>query len=96
MISHVFYYLQNACLTYYTSIKSICILQIFEQDLERTSTFKEVCMILLQKESLFSFILVLIHNVSCELLRLHMQFSHNSNNVLEHYKTYENAISTDI
>ena len=32
-------------------------------------------MILLQKESLFSFILVPSYNVSCELLRLHMQFS---------------------
>ena len=48
-------------------------------------------MILLQKENLFSFIVVLIYNVSYELLRLHMQFSHNSNNVLENHKTYENA-----
>ena len=52
--------------------------------------------ILLQKESLFSFISVLIYNVSCELLRLHMQFSHNSNNVLENHKLTYNANSTDI
>ena len=42
----------------------------------------------MSNESLFLFILLLIYNVSCELLRLHVKF-HNSNNVIENHKTYE-------
>ena len=38
--------------------------------------------IILQKDS---FILVLIYDVSFNVLRLHVQFSHNSNNVLENH-----------
>ena len=58
MISYILLFTKLFCLTYYTSAKNICMLQIFEQDLRWTSTFTEACimfifMILLQKESLF-------------------------------------------